>query len=49
MKISKAAKARIRLMKQSEKKHVIKCAADLAMAECISYDRAQAIIRWAEK
>ena len=49
MKISKAAKARLRLMSASDRKAVEKAARVLADAECVSYARANAIIRWVKK
>ena len=45
MKLSKAAKARIKRMSMQEKKAVIKAAALLADCECISNNRYMAIHR----
>lgn len=49
MKISKGAKARLKLMSASDRKAVEKAARVLAEAECISSKRAFAIIRWSKK
>lgn len=49
MKLSKAAKQRIKMMSASERKNLAKCARSLADAECISMKRADAVIRWTHK
>lgn len=49
MKLSKGAKSRIKMMTAAEKKSLAKCARTLAESECITYDRAAAIIRWCNK
>jgi len=49
MKLSKGAKARIKMMTASEKKTLAKAARLLAETECITMKRAAAIIRWSHK
>jgi len=45
MKLSKAAKARIKMMSASERKKLLQAAELLAMNNCISYKRYEAIHR----
>jgi hypothetical protein len=49
MKLSKRAKARIKMMTIAEKKTVTKAARTLAECEAISMKRADVIIRWCNK
>lgn len=49
MKLSKGAKARLKLMSAADRKSVAKSARVLAESECISMKRADAIIRWTQK
>lgn len=49
MKMSKGAKARIKLMSAAEKKQLAKAARLLAETECITMKRAHSIIRWSHK
>jgi endonuclease V-like protein UPF0215 family len=48
MKLSKGAKARLKMMNNAEKKAVVKAAKLLAESECISMKRAHAIVRTTE-
>ena len=49
MKLSKGAKARIKMMTAAEKKQLSKSARVLAESECITMKRAASIIRWCNK
>ena len=49
MKLSKGAKARIKLMTNAERKALIKAARLLAESEVITMARCQTLIRWAMK
>ena len=49
MKLSKGAKQRIKMMTAAEKKALAKCARTLAESECITMERAAAIIKWCKK
>jgi hypothetical protein len=49
MKLSKGAKARIKLMTNAERKSLVKAARLLAETEVITMDRCQALIRWCSK
>ena len=49
MKLSKGAKSRIDLMTAGEKKTIAKAARLLAETECITMDRARAILRWCNR
>lgn len=49
MKLSKGAKSRIDLMSAAEKKSIAKAARLLAETECITMDRARAILRWCNR
>tara|TARA_R110000824_G_scaffold207741_1_gene393227 strand:- start:1984 stop:2142 length:159 start_codon:yes stop_codon:yes gene_type:complete len=49
MKLSKGAKARIKLMTNPERKALIKATRLLAEAEVITFKRAQTVIRWCVK
>lgn len=49
MKLSKRAKARIKLMTVAEKKAVTKAARTLAECDAITFKRADVIIRWCNK
>ena len=49
MKISKGAKARIKMMTAAEKKKLAAAARLLAETECITMKRASTIIRWSHK
>jgi hypothetical protein len=49
MKLSKGAKARIKMMSAADRKKVAAAARLLADAECITMDRGRAIIRWTNK
>jgi hypothetical protein len=49
MKLSKGSKARIDLMTSAEKKTLAKAARLLAETECITMDRARAILRWCNR
>jgi hypothetical protein len=48
MKVSKGAKARIKMMNNKEKQALVKAAKLLAESECISMARAHAIVRTSE-
>lgn len=49
MKLSKGAKARIKMMSAAEKKKLAAAARLLAESECITMKRASAVIRWSNK
>ena len=49
MKLSKGAKARIKMMSAAEKKKLASAARLLAETECITMDRARAILRWCNR
>ena len=49
MKLSKGAKARIKMMSATDRKKVASAARLLAESECITMPRANAIIRWTNK
>jgi hypothetical protein len=49
MKLSKAAKARVKMMSAAERKALCKSAKLLAEAEVITYKRAEALIRWCNR
>ena len=49
MKLSKGAKARIKLMTNAERKSLAKAGRLLAETEVITMDRCQALIRWTSK
>ena len=49
MRLSKEAKNRIKMMTSPERKSLAKCAKKLAEANCITFARANAIVRWSKK
>ena len=49
MKLSKGCKNRIDLMTQAEKKALAKAARMLAECECITMQRAKAVIKWSSR
>jgi hypothetical protein len=49
MKLSKGAKARIKMMSAAEKKKLASAARLLGETECITMKRAATIIRWSHK
>jgi len=49
MKLSKAAKSRVKMATAAERKALCKAAKMLAEAEVITYKRAEALIRWCNR
>jgi len=49
MKLSKAAKSRVTMSTAAERKALCKAAKLLAEAEVITYNRAEALIRWCNR